>query len=576
MSTTNASDLLDGSIAKLRIQLRGYEQPSEVLTFETLRALDHVYCDELFADVVDPLDRQESMIMSWGVNHALSRSLPRSLPNRPFRNFRSNERTQLPSNDFVFSCGALSMAERLAAMLRDGLVQASILPVEVEHAARADFMNILVIRSKDPTLYSELIGREGLKWLSAVASDNDRYLESDLERRHLDVLPELGRRVRALDGWSMAYTSTRQIGAYFLEWGQLYLRRMVGQDTIGLEEPMGGRSFNEYLGVLAVLAGRAQKHLCYASLLKHRLPRLSLRNLLTGFTPVDKLIEWIAEQVDADTQTIGHLLEHLTLRPENLAQHTSGGDTAWAPVVQASENFFILPMYGLEINPFIFLLNELRGRYEKDWFRAANNREQRWIAEFQKLFALSRWRTNGRNIKLRDGKKVLTDIDFAVWDAVNNELGLFQLKWQQPIGLDNRARRSAGSNLMAGGNRWTETVSAWLDAHGALDLSKRLGFRAPRAPVVRLFVVARYHAYFSGFGHYDGRAVWTDWSHVLKIRVEDPDISLSRLAALLENAIARERPSSDHESYMLPLPELAIVLNPKTVPAAYSSVQNPL
>jgi hypothetical protein len=307
--------------------------------------------------------------------------------------------------------------------------------------------------------------------------------------------------------------------------------------------------------------------LCYTSLLKHRLPHLSLRNLLTAFTPVDDLVKWIAGQVDADTPTIGHLLEHLTLRPENVAHHTSGGDTAWAPVVRASGKFFILPIYGLEINPFLFLLNELRGRYEKDWFRAANNREKRWIAELQKLFVPSRWHTNGRNLRLGDGERVLTDIDFAVWDTVNNELGIFQLKWQQPIGLDNRARRSAGSNLMANGNRWTETVSAWLNANSALDLAKRLGFRAPRAPVVRLFVIARHHAYFSGFGRHDDRAVWTDWSHFLKIRVEDPDTSLSRLATLLENTIATERPSADHERYMLPLPELAVVLNPKAVPA---------
>jgi hypothetical protein len=567
MPATNASEILDGSIAKLKAQLRGYEQPSEVLAFETLRALDHVYCDELFTDVVDPLDRQESMIMSWGVNHALSRILPLGQQDGPFCNFRSSEKTQRPTNDFLFSCGTLSMAERLAGMLRDGLVRASIRPVKREHAASTDFTNILVVTGEDPALYSEVIGQKGLRWLSAMASSNDRCWESDLERRHLDVLPELGRRVRDLHGWSMSYTSTRQIDAYFLEWGQLYLRRMVGQDTIALEELMGGRSFNEYLGVLAVLTGRAQKHLCYTSLLKHRLPHLSLRNLLTAFTPVDDLVKWIAGQVDADTQTIRHLLEHLTLRPENVAHHTSGGDIAWAPVVQASEKFLILPMYGLEINPFLFLLNELRRRYEKDWFRAANNREQRWIAELRKLFVPSRWHTNGRNLKLGDGKRVLTDIDFAVWDAVNNELGIFQLKWQQPIGLDNRARRSAGSNLMANGNRWTETVSAWLNAHSALDLAKRLGFRAQRAPAVRLFVIARYHAYFSGFGCHDGRAVWTDWSHFLKIRMEDPDISLSRLATLLESTIATERPSADDEKYMLPLPELAIVLNPKAVPA---------
>ena len=567
-STANAGELLDVSIGKLRAQLRGYEQPSEVLTLETLRAIDYVFCRELFADAADPNapSEQELLIMSWGTNQALRRILPGHRNATHFRNFPSTERTRLLTDDFVLSCGSLAMAERLSAMLQERLVQASVQPVDREHAAFSDFENILVVTGQDRTLYSEVIGRKGLSWLSAQASTVDRPWEEDLERRHRTILPELDRRVNVLQGWAMSYTSTKEIDAYFLEWGQLYLRRMTGQDMIGLDERLGENAYNEYLGILALLTGRAQKHLCYVSLLKHRHPHLSLRNLLTGFARVDGLVTWIAEQVDGEVRSISRLLDHLTLQSENVALHTLRGDTAWAPTVRASDSFLILPMYGLEINPFLFLLNELRARYEKDWFRAANNREKRWIAELESMFPATRWHTNGRNLKLRYGKNVATDIDFAVWDELNNELGIFQLKWQQPVGLDNRARRSAGSNLVVEGNRWVQTVIAWLDSHGAHELAQRLGFTVSTSPAIRLFVVARYHAYFSGFGDHDSRAVWSDWSHFIKIRVENTGESLSGLTTLLEAEIAAARPSTNHESYSFPLPEMAVVVNPIKVP----------
>src|SRR5690606_20286439 len=125
-----------------------------------------------------------------------------------------------------------------------------------------------------------------------------------------------------------------------------------------------------------------------------------------------------------------------------------------------------------DINPFLFLLTDLRYRHEADWFRAANNRERRWIDELEGLFPRPRWRTHGRNLRLQEAGKVLTDIDFAAYDPSANQLGVFQLKWQQPVGMDNRARRSAGKNLLEEGNRWVSKVLSWLSKHGVIELMR--------------------------------------------------------------------------------------------------------
>jgi hypothetical protein len=160
--------------------------------------------------------------------------------------------------------------------------------------------------------------------------------------------------------------------------------------------------------------------------------------------------------MDADRREIEAILASFTLTGDNLEVHTRGGATAWAPIVQASTDTLTLPIYGLDVNPFLFLLTDLRSRHEADWFRVANNREGRWIEEIQMLFNEPRWHTHGRNLRLRESGKDVTDIDFAAFDRQANELALFQLKWQHPVGMDNRGRRSTGRNLIEESNRWVD------------------------------------------------------------------------------------------------------------------------
>jgi hypothetical protein len=303
-----------------------------------------------------------------------------------------------------------------------------------------------------------------------------------------------------------------------------------------------------------------------ATILKRRRPELDLRNLLTTFSPYEEFVALMAASLDAETQHIEELLTSLTLAPLNRDVHTKSGEAAWAPVVRSSRDFCLLPLYGLEINPFLFLLTDLEARYPDDWFRAANRREGRWLTELAMIFGLPRWSTVERNVKLRSNGKTVTDIDFLAYDKTSNELAIFQLKWQRPVGMDNRARRSAGRNLVTQGNKWVESVSIWLGLHGARELAVRAGIEVLPELRVRLFVVARYNAFFSGFADQDSRAVWTDWIHLSRVRLESPRASVFELAHLLTEQAEALASSFARESYVIPVQDLAVILNPKTEP----------
>lgn len=380
------------------------------------------------------------------------------------------------------------------------------------------------------------------------------------------MLPQLDKQVQRFQGWGIAYDTTDEIDRYFLEWGKVYLRRMWSQDLIGLEEKIGGNQFNEYLGVLAALSGRAHKHLCYAWLLKGRHPELDIRNLLTTFSGYDEFLVSLTRFLDADTIQVQKLLASLTLEPQNKATQVMSARIAWAPIVRATHEHIILPLYGLEINPFLFLLADLQSKYAKDWSVAANRREQRWLLELRSLFPTDRWQASERPIVLRDGNRTVTDIDFFVYDKQSNQVALFQLKWQHPVGIDTRARRSAAKNLVTESNRWIALVRTWLEQSSIEELSRRAGVTIKRDARVELFILGRYDALFPGVAVRDERAVWSDWNHFLKIFLEDPSRSPRRLGRRIKEEAAYIQSSNPDESFAVPVGDLTIILNPTKEP----------
>jgi hypothetical protein len=358
-----------------------------------------------------------------------------------------------------------------------------------------------------------------------------------------------------------------------MEWARLYLRRIFSQDLLRTGDMIGGRPFSRYLEVLTALSARSQKHIAFAAILRARHPSVHIRNLLTTYCPHHLFLESLASYLNAERQEIENILRSFILSGENLDAHTRGGESTWAPAVQASTHMLLLPTYGLDINPFLFLLTDLRFRYESDWFRVANSRERRWADEMADLFPPTEWQTQRRNLRLREDGKDLTDIDFAAYDKGGNQLAVFQLKWQHPVGMDNRGRRSAGKNLLDESNRWIPTVISWIERHGVDELMRRLGFVSKPSPEVSLFVLGRYHVHLSGFHHHDKRATWSDWAHFLRVCVEEQKpLSLQRLSSRLRADLAASRAGKRGESTMFPVGKIAVVLNPTSVPERESGV----
>jgi hypothetical protein len=234
--------------------------------------------------------------------------------------------------------------------------------------------------------------------------------------------------------------------------------------------------------------------------------------------------------------------------------------------VRTNQDNCILPMYGLEINPFLFLLKDLQAKYPRDWFSIANNREKRWQKQLADVFRAPRWNIVHDTVQLRHERRTVTDIDFLVHDRERNELGLFQLKWQQPVANYGRANRSAATNLISEANQWVTAVSGWLDTHGIDALLSQAGLSAKQTPRLLFFVLARYNAHFSGMRTVDRNAAWADWPHFVRAFSETSGSSLGDIQDRLRTEAASIHAELGAESYIFPLDDMAIIFNPATEP----------
>lgn len=457
----------------------------------------------------------------------------------------------------------LELGERLSGWMKEGMVTGTLRRNSNPDAPTiGDVLTLKTIRASHA---DDQIGMRNIRWASDQIWKRDRPAERVLEQRHRVMEPELRRHVGLIGGWGLAYTTTSEIDEYFRDWARLYLRRIFGQDMLGPDDLIGGIPYSEWLEVLVVLSARSQRHIAFAAIAKARNPDLNIRNLLTTHAPRTMFVQGVAGMLGAGEQEIGGLLKSFTLGPESKAMHLHRSDPAWPPIIDVGGDQFILPVYGLDVNPFLFLLADLKARYEKDWFKAVNARETRWLTELSSLFDGPRWRTNDRNLRLRKDGRDLTDIDFAVQDDRSGDIALFQLKWQQPVGMDNRIRRNVGSSFVGAANVWTEDVTTWLELNGSDDLRRRLNFERP-AGEIQLFVLGRYHAFISGHEGRDERACWADWGGFCRERQARPRDDFAKLARRLKRVEAEARRNVRPQAFAFPIDDLTVVLNPSREP----------
>jgi len=325
---------------------------------------------------------------------------------------------------------------------------------------------------------------------------------------------------------------------------------MTGHDVFADEAQFGGLPFGFYRASVWTLVGWALKHVNFALILHEMHPNLHLQNLVTVTADVDKFTSELAGALQVTTNEASQALCLLEMDLNNSTRLCINGHAA-PPLIRAASEQFLKPVAGSLVEPFQFMLRNLRTRYRGDWDRAVNDREVLFRQELLELFPQDWLRKLPKNMNLKSGSQTITDIDAVVLDEKNAIAGLFQLKWQDPFGHSMRERTARMKNFQREANLWVQAVTEFLAASTEQEIKRLFGcIKLTRPLECRLFVVGRYFAHFSGEAAPDTRAVWAIWPQLMRLANSNSDSKNPVMD--LHSSIASDSPFNKRISWSPP------------------------
>jgi hypothetical protein len=321
----------------------------------------------------------------------------------------------------------------------------------------------------------------------------------------------------------IGYDTSPEIDAHFL--ARLVDKFQEWRELAGLHPRfrIGSVSGADLGRVALVMASLHMKHVVFCMEYIKRFPGKELINVLTIWDEKQKLIDAIASFGRMPKAVVYQCLRMLALDNRNVAHHAQPITPAYPSLIEATRCLWIRSVASAFMNPLPFAARELRRTYRGAWDASLGYREEWFREDLYALFLGNRYIRVDGNRELRESRATVTDVDAAILDVETRMLALFELKWQEPFGDDEAERRSRAKNLRDGIEKWVAVVQGLLARDGVQQLARQLGFserEAARIKHVRLFVLARFHARFSGFQLTHPDAAVGTWAHFTRVRLE--------------------------------------------------------
>jgi hypothetical protein len=365
---------------------------------------------------------------------------------------------------------------------------------------------------------TEMLDVGEFTWFNSQLDALHRPLKTILDDATLQIDDMMRGLVHIWEKHFIGYDTAPEIDEYYKLRGILLAKQMPGHDAFDNEDKFGGINFEIYRAAAWTLVGWGMKHEHFASLLSESDASLDPPNLLTITSDVSSITEQLGAALGITKRDTEAALSMLQALPNDPPEVWTNGHFP-PPLLRVAEEQYIRCLSGELGNPFSFMLNQLRRFHRSDWDAAVGGREKRFRDELYGLFRGTRMQPVDSNINLRIGRRLVTDIDGAVWDSEKRTLGLFQLKWQDMFGNSMRQRASRMKNMQTEVGKWIDGVNEYLRTATWEEI--RVAFRLPKAcePVSQylLFVVGRNATHFSGDQRPDERAAWAVWPQLARV-----------------------------------------------------------
>jgi hypothetical protein len=444
-------------------------------------------------------DQENSYLMRIGVNRIIKLAMQaHDRFDAPTVTMQRDMAYSRPVLSFIGVAGAIEHGRRVAQSLVARSARIEKLPDR--------FRIVLPSRLADLELHERELERFHFGQLRRIFAD--RYEETIGAKIGDEVRSLLTKLVYPFRTYFIGYEAAPTLDAYFFGLAYHEMLLAKGYDTFHFSTPFGGLTFANYKLAATFIISIAMKHRAYVRALMEKIPSIRIEDILTVSVETTGFLEGLREFInefgaqfedhvpvtDADVRVI---FDTVSVSRRNLALLDRPGSPL-PPLIQCSDDHVIRPLAGsTNDDVMLFLLNSLQHRFPKEYDRAQRAREgvmQRASQTLlQEVFPTLEYRPN---IKLRQRRNVLTDIDLVIVEPESQRVILIQLKHQDPYGADLAAMQSRTGRLNHQVGVWLRKVRSWVAAASASDL--RATFRLPAGPArpeVSLVVLTRYYAH---------------------------------------------------------------------------------
>ncbi|WP_339893240.1 hypothetical protein [uncultured Algibacter sp.] len=334
-----------------------------------------------------------------------------------------------------------------------------------------------------------------------------------------EIRKELKRIISSPDGKMIVYHSTPLLDEYYNQRGHFHMLRSQGYDDFDKKDIFGDIEYWRYIDLIEIIMGTSIMRLEACLELVKSNPNIDLHNILSYTCFQDKEIKMYAHYLSMSVHEISQILSCVTLTKDNYNYYLDYPSAPPPMYFEVGNNLFVKSIAGVLTNPVLLLNKELKRRYKKDYDKSVNNREDRFRRELFEFFP------DERIIKIPRGVNIFfqgikTDIDAIVYDTKTKNLGLFQLKWQDPYGYSMKERYSRISNLFDKANEWVDKMKYWVlnnDAKtiiNSLQINKK-NMKFSEINEVKIFVLSRNQMNFTGVELNDTVA-WSSWHQLIE------------------------------------------------------------
>lgn len=413
------------------------------------------------------------------------------------------------------------------------------------YSSRAIF-NYARVKFTEKFHWNEYLEQEYLTWYATAVAEHQKEQYDSLFAELPAVLDKLKNGVFIWKEAFLGYENDFDTEVFFQEHALLDAQQSVSWDVFPPESIFGSVQYGDIVHSLVEFSGYAIKHLYCARILLQGHKELLFENLLSCFFVEHDIIKLISENRACSAEIANNILRTISLSPDTV-EYYQNGQAKSAPFIKVSSHQYARSIRGLLDDPFSFMLYNLRKFCSQDWDRNVNSREKYFRSQLYELFDKHNFRCIEHPIIIKKNGKVITDIDAVVIDMSSGEVGLFQLKWQDPAEYSPFALSSKRSNYNEQTEAWIKSVTAWLAENTEAQIANVLGMKARflKKNNVKLFILGRRHGNYSGNHLPDNNCVWSQWYQLLQVSAHlrnGKKLTIGNLYNLLEKTTPFSRP----------------------------------